>query len=1655
MLGPSWLELPSKQRGSTARTVHWYNKHGQLVEQIRLNAVHEHLSEIKPSQAMKILYDLDQQAKDTLTDPTGWIINQAKLRKQANETKGKGDGKGEKDSDRDHKGNNKTEGKAEAASKDAVPEWRSQKSEELDEKNSKSGNKGAGKGKADEGEEQETDEFRAKMKRTINWYNRHGGLLAPIRFQEVIQTLGMTDPRVAMRILNDLDQANAEAVLQDPTKWIIEECRRHLSILHCSWSGPSALRPSYFPAEAACGSCYGYLLRSMWGVPFILVWLAGAALPPPFKPFSEWGRQWPPVACRTLPFQRIAYDKTTDTIVGSRGKSLFTLPSKDLLPCSGLASSVLHLVGEKYSTSTYCMSPLPGGSLALGRNRGNFMILPRKAIAAGAYSSHELTVGGRIRYPVVSMLLLRSGELLVSLQDGMLYVLQEFARPSDNDFRTMSKPNQCGNVHRRLLIELPSGEVLMQCRVLAMYKPNRTSNRLQALTQGATWNISSHAKSAALTTQGFVVVVAVYTIESYWIDDLETLPGRRRRFLQPRGRWRNWHWRIDVIASLQNGGLVVANGLKLLLFDPVQIPSLRRYRLLPSSGVLICLHVRPDGYLVVGGTRLSVFSPAALAAGAGPDMILSLTAKAVAMASLTTGALAVATELGTVDFYMDAALKEPIRTRAELHVGKHIDDVQILDNWGVVAVGQCGLKVFTTAALSTGGVALHSVQFSGCLRKRGHGVAVQSIGDLLAVAFATPIWQEAETGGMLQLYRIAKDMAQPKLIGRVSFPGDILRTAVLGDYFLVASTYQIFDGALRFYSVDALTAGAAPEIEITFASVIYSVAALTTTVLAVSLQFGGVLIVDVDFEQRCLRRIAQLRVPDGSPSAVLGLPDGAGVAVAMGTSIAARRSLYWEGLVAGDGSWRSERPFKQEFFQIDLQALVGKAATSAECRNNFSSWGGSGEIPPNVTLPTYQSTIQDVHVLPTGLLVGSHFFDWDGAKSKCSSGEYSPEGEVVCQPCRHGWLSTVGQGGCTYMTWLTFSAWVALPMACVLAGIALIVGRGVQPIQLQNPVVEEEEAGGSTTTTTTTIIAVFEMDAGSVAARASSRLGVEFSLSRMAALGGSVCLVVAVFLLPPPWDVESLGILTAVGTLLGLLILPSQRQRGHPIRRLLTPFLMILLMLQAEILFRIAEEYSFSNESVTLLGFVATSNKEYWTWVSLHIGICLAILAAEILRQQGCQDLPTEAKVLEGKRSRMPKVLLPFYVRVHYGMATGMLVHLIAGASDAYTMVIFAASFEEVTEEQLNAQRQVLIFTTLLISSFSLLMHVVAMLSTRYGNVYPWLLAFEDRHLRGSVTCRFLLLFFKLIYLLLPNERNMNDCSGGPPCDVEYAWACYGEGYCPDACVKGMQGGSCVVAMKDPQELQCVCIGVRPIRKQVALSTLISIVVICGMTCMRIGRLWKCEAYLKTPRPRAGLVAYIVLALGPQIWLLGFTVFLILSNPTLNETSYLLMALTVGFVSLLPAVMLANECKWTLASWAPPQTESQMLQPYRSRNALRLGASGAPALRGVSCFFAAAGAVWHAQHNSLSPHLVALLLFLIAVMHGLTVTSRLTSLHAKVAGDKGAPNSQTSGTRVSATNEVPQPKPLALSKLGGLTAVPTRLGPPKKDAAAAVPAGSP
>lgn len=62
------------------------------------------LAEIKPNQAMRILYDLDTAkdkahglrgvakawwAEEMLQDPTNWIIAEARKRRQGNEVKGK------------------------------------------------------------------------------------------------------------------------------------------------------------------------------------------------------------------------------------------------------------------------------------------------------------------------------------------------------------------------------------------------------------------------------------------------------------------------------------------------------------------------------------------------------------------------------------------------------------------------------------------------------------------------------------------------------------------------------------------------------------------------------------------------------------------------------------------------------------------------------------------------------------------------------------------------------------------------------------------------------------------------------------------------------------------------------------------------------------------------------------------------------------------------------------------------------------------------------------------------------------------------------------------------------------------------------------------------------------------------------------------------------------------------------------------------------------------------------------------------------------------------------------------------------------------------------------------------------------------------------
>eukprot|EP00931_Biecheleriopsis_adriatica_P098594 TRINITY_DN725_c0_g1_i1.p1 TRINITY_DN725_c0_g1~~TRINITY_DN725_c0_g1_i1.p1 ORF type:complete len:717 (-),score=151.21 TRINITY_DN725_c0_g1_i1:41-2050(-) len=226
------------------KTVNWYNKHGGLKEPIRFTQVHEELSKI-PSRAMKILFDLDKvKEQEELKDPTGWIIAEARRRakEMAAEKAGKGESRGE-----EGKKGEAQKGPAKATEVKGDQKWgpSDEKTWNRWENKPSDGKSPTEKAGTKPPEGQDDDEITSKMRRTANWYNKHGGLLAPIRFQEVLNDIrtNNTDPRVMVKILADLDQANAEAVLPDPTKWILEESRRRTADDKPHSSEPGVQKP--------------------------------------------------------------------------------------------------------------------------------------------------------------------------------------------------------------------------------------------------------------------------------------------------------------------------------------------------------------------------------------------------------------------------------------------------------------------------------------------------------------------------------------------------------------------------------------------------------------------------------------------------------------------------------------------------------------------------------------------------------------------------------------------------------------------------------------------------------------------------------------------------------------------------------------------------------------------------------------------------------------------------------------------------------------------------------------------------------------------------------------------------------------------------------------------------------------------------------------------------------------------------------------------------------------------------------------------------------------------------------------------------------------------------------------------------------------------
>ncbi|CAJ1417860.1 unnamed protein product [Effrenium voratum] len=633
----------------------------------------------------------------------------------------------------------------------------------------------------------------------------------------------------------------------------------------------------------------------------------------------------------------------------------------------------------------------------------------------------------------------------------------------------------------------------------------------------------------------------------------------------------------------------------------------------------------------------------------------------------------------------------------------------------------------------------------------------------------------------------------------------------------------------------------------------------------------------------------------------------------------------------------------------------------------------------------YQARVQNIFQISAGLIVGNQYFAWDSLKGQCTSGTFSPRGLWTCVPCPEGWLSSAGDGICSYMSWRLFCTRVAIPMALFLALLVAVIGQGYAPVPpasaeapVSHPMAFELEDTACANSNASWTKWRHWSTWGALLDRVVGIAGT----NRLAALAALVCFALAYVCEPGNGYADStvMSFVMWTGVLIALLLcLPGPRQGWSTVRAMLTPLLGTLLVVQAQCWMMLALTFQNINPSLESSGAQMALDEDRWSSFWLLVANCLSIFSAEITRQQGCSleassNLQEEENMLDRCcQCWLTAVVQDLILQVREGIATGIALHLLAFGNDVYTIVIYYLQLLEahlvVGGDNLNAQKQTLIFSTLLTGCVSLSMHGTAVLAIRLGHQYPRLLAFEDRHFRGSVFCRFLLIFFKLIYLASPNEMKMKECSHGEPCDVQYAWSCFGEGpgYCPAACTEKMHG-SCIVATQNDLSLQCVCIGVRPIRHQVVASTMISLVVIFCMTGMRTWRFWRYEPYLRASTfPRLGLLCLGVITLGPQIWLVWVTEHLAAAKPDLYRASQLVNHLLVGFASLLPAVLLANECKWTLASWSPPQN-------FLARGALRCGAASAvPALQSLASVAALFGAVTSAADLRWPRAFVALL----------------------------------------------------------------------------------
>lgn len=98
------------------------------------------------------------------------------------------------------------------ATNDELRKWL----KKLEDNNKKTGGSKEAKAQGGAPREEEGDEFYHKLKRTVNWYNKHGNLADPIRLNQVADVLAEIKPNQAMKILYDLDTATTRRRCRTP-----------------------------------------------------------------------------------------------------------------------------------------------------------------------------------------------------------------------------------------------------------------------------------------------------------------------------------------------------------------------------------------------------------------------------------------------------------------------------------------------------------------------------------------------------------------------------------------------------------------------------------------------------------------------------------------------------------------------------------------------------------------------------------------------------------------------------------------------------------------------------------------------------------------------------------------------------------------------------------------------------------------------------------------------------------------------------------------------------------------------------------------------------------------------------------------------------------------------------------------------------------------------------------------------------------------------------------------------------------------------------------------------------------------------------------------------------------------------------------------------